>query len=120
MTIEEADIDAEVYAHDPNKNRFFIKVSFNGIGMYINSFSVLESKFENQEYWVQPPAHFQGKGWKPTVEFDKTHYPTWNIIEQKCLQAAKDYIGEEERVNPPSNTSQILSDEPISLDDIPF
>ncbi len=120
MTIDEADIDAEVYAHDEDKNRFYIKVTFNGLGMYINSFAVLPSKFENQEYWVQPPTHRQGTGYKATVEFDKTHYATWNIIEKKCLQAAKDYLGEEKRVNLPSNTSQILSDEPISLDDIPF
>ena len=118
MTIDESDIEAEVYASD-DKNRFYIKVTFNGIGMYINSFAVLPSKFENQEYWVQPPAHRQGAGWKPTIEFDKTHYPTWNIIEQKCLQAVKDSLGEEART---SKLDKVFEpdDKPFTLDDLPF
>lgn len=120
MTIDESDIEAEVYAHDEDKNRFYIKVTFNGIGMYINSFSVLPSKFDDQDYWVQPPAHRQGTVWKPTVEFDKTHYATWNIIEKKCLQAVKDTLGEESRVKGLVSSKDSKDDEPINLDDIPF
>jgi hypothetical protein len=120
LTIDESDIEAEVYAHDEGKDRFFIKVTFNGLGVYINSFAVLPSKFENQEYWVQPPAHRQGSIWKPTVEFDKTHYATWNIIEQKCLQAAKDFASEEARVGKPNKSAKPKDDDLINLDDIPF
>jgi hypothetical protein len=118
MQIEPSDIDVEVYAHDPNKERFFLKVTFNGMGMFINSFSVQPSKFENQEHWVQPPTHRQGQRWTQTVDFDKS-YPLWNIIEKKSFQAVKDFLGEEARVAK-DKVIEPKDDEPINLDDIPF
>ena len=116
MIIEPSYIEAEVYFYDHTKERFFVKITFVGMGMYINSFSIQASKFENQEYWVQPPKHRQGKGWTPTVDFDKG-YQLWHIIEKKAVEAVKYYLSDEAK-EPTKDRVYPVLDEPISLDNI--
>jgi hypothetical protein len=86
--------------------------------MFINSFKVLPSKIEGQEFWVDPPSHRQGSQWKKSVEFDKG-YPLWYIIEKKCLKAVKDEIAEEARVNGQKDNS-VLDDDMPNFDNVPF
>jgi len=121
MNIEASLIEAEVYFSDPVKERYFVKITFLGTGMYINSFSVQTSQFEGKPYWVQPPKHRQGARWVPTVDFDKS-YDLWQIIEIKALSAVEDYRNNKPAVT--SNSKDIvltdISDEPIDLSDIPF
>ena len=120
MTLQE--IEADVYYGDADKDRYYVKITFVGTGMYINSFSVQPSKYENQPYWVQPPKHLQrGKGWTPTVDFDKS-YPIWNVIEHKALEAVKRYKQEATQDFAASKDDVIVDipDGPITLDDIPF
>jgi hypothetical protein len=112
-------IEAEAYYYDPAKDRFFIKISFLGTGMYINSFSVQPSKYEDKPIWVQPPKHRQGSGWTPTVDFVKS-YPLWRIIEQKAIEATKHYKAEEKRVSKKDTVIRDIPDGPINLDDIQF
>lgn len=120
MQIDESGIDAVVYVHNEAKNSFYVKIGFNGMGMYINSFAVQPSKFENQEYWVEPPKRPQrGGGFKQIVEFDKS-YPLWKIIERKALQAVKDYLAEQARLPQKDVVVEVDIDEPINLDDIEF
>lgn len=113
------EIEANVYYGDTSKDRYYVKITFVGIGVYANSFSVMPSKFEDQPYWVQPPKHLQkGKGWTPTIDFDKS-YPIWEEIERKAIEAVELY-----KQNDSPTTKDVvlqqLSKEPISLDDIPF
>jgi hypothetical protein len=119
LDTDPATIEAEAYYYDPAKDRFFIKITFLGTGMFINSFSVQPSKFEDKPYWVQPPKHRQGGGWTPTVDFDKS-YPLWGIIEDKAINAAKHYKAEEQRFSKKDKVVEVNEDEPINLDNIPF
>jgi hypothetical protein len=111
LTVDESDIDVEVYKPDFDKNRFFVKVIFRDLGMFINSFKVLPSKIDGQDFWVDPPSHRQGSQWKKSVEFNKGE-PLWYIIEKKCLKAVKDEIAEEARVSGLKDNSE--------LSDVPF
>lgn len=113
---EAEDIEAEVYQCDKAKDRYFVKVTFVGIGMYINSFSVMPSNYGG--YWVQPPKHRKGANWGDTVEFDQKHYPLWGIIERKALDAVALYK-DEPSTKPNVDTVQ-ANPYPINLDDIPF
>lgn len=112
-------IEASVYYGDLSTDRYYVKITFVGIGVFANSFSVMPSKFENQPYWVQPPKHLQkGKGWTPTIDFDKS-YGLWEIIERKALEAVELYKREDS--SPAKDI--VIEDIPegeITLDDIPF
>jgi hypothetical protein len=88
MEVEAQFIDVQAYHCDLSKERHYVKVTFAGMGMFINSFSVQPSQFENQPLWVQPPKHRQRGGFVPTVDFDKS-YPLWQIIEHKARDAVK-------------------------------
>jgi len=116
LSVELEDIEADVYYHDRENERYFVKVIFHGTGMFINSFSVMPSKFEGQGYWVQAPKYRRGGGWANTVEFDRS-YPLWGIIERKALEAVDRYK------NDPltEEVDEIFGvpERPISLDDIP-
>lgn len=117
MTLQE--IEANVYFGDLSNDRYYVKITFVGIGIYVNSFSVMPSKFENQHYWVQPPKHLQkGKGWTPTVDFDKS-YPIWEEIERKAIEAVELYKAQDS-----SPTKDVVIENipegPITLDNIPF
>lgn len=81
------DIVAEVYAGNVDLEWCYVKISFIGLGMYINSFKVTRSKnFEG--YVVYPPSHSQrGRGLTPSVEFDKSQLQLWSVIERTALQA---------------------------------
>lgn len=118
MLIEPSYIEAEVYVHDKSKNRFFLKITFVEMGMWINSFTVQPSKYEGHDWWVQPPKHRQSKGWTETVDFDKS-YQLWNIIQKKSIQAVKDYLGEEARLSK-DDTFELDDNEPLNLDEVPF
>lgn len=119
MSIDSSLIEAVVYYHDPNKERYFVKITFVELGMFINSFSVQPSKYEGQPLWVQPPKHRQRNGFTPTVDFDKS-YPLWEVIEQKALEA----VGQFNDTNTNSDGKDTLVEaengEVISLKDIPF
>lgn len=121
MQVEPEFIEAEVYHAQADQEHFFVKVTFVGMGMFINSFTVRPSKFEDQTWWVQPPKHRQGKGWTATVDFDKS-YPTWGIIEQKVAEAVELYKNSSPPVTP-SQKDEVVDvdlDKPITLDDIKF
>jgi hypothetical protein len=122
MIVDPNEIDAEVYHHDKERNRFYIKVSFTSLGMYINSFVLQPSKYEDQPAWLQPPKHRQGFKWVGTVDFEKSS-ELWQVIEQKAREAALDY---EQNPPMPLPTKKLdvvieeIPDGPITLDDIPF
>lgn len=113
------DIEASVYYGDLSNDRYYVKIAFVGIGIYVNSFSVMPSKFENQHYWVQPPKHLQkGKGWTPTVDFDKS-YPIWEEIERKAIEAVELYKSQDSSLT----QKPVIDGIPeglVSLEDIPF
>jgi len=109
-------IEASVYYADVKKDRYFVKISFFGTGMYINSFKVQPSKYEGQKYWVQQPTHQQGGGWTPTVDFEKEH-PLWEVIEQKALDAVNAY---KENGSDKKPTGLSRYDSAITIEDIPF
>lgn len=119
MEIEPTLIEAEAYYYDSAKDRYFIKVTFLGTGMYINSFSVQPSKFEGQPLWVQPPKHRQRGGYAPTVDFDKS-YPLWKIVEEKAIEATKTYQALNRNSGWKDTVVEDIPDEPINLDDIEF
>lgn len=117
------DIEAIVYYGNLEKDMYFVKITFIGIGIFINSFSVLPSKFTdtNKQWWVQPPKHRQVGRWAGTVDFDKS-YGLWPIIEEKAIEAVEQY---KKDYAPMTNKSldvvlEDISDEPINLDDLPF
>ena len=85
QNIEFTDIEAEVYHADFTKRRYFVKVHFVGMGMYINSFSVQPS-IREKGLWVSPPTHPQGGKYTTTVDFDKNK-PLWRVVEKKSLEA---------------------------------
>lgn len=119
MDIVPTAITAEVYFCDPEKDRFFVKINFHGVGMWINSFSVTPSKYEAMEWWVQPPAHRQSKGWVPTVDFAKG-YPIWKIIEEKSIQAVEKVKANGYTLSNKDVVIEDIPDGPVNLDDIPF
>lgn len=89
------DIEIVVYYAKPDEDKYFIKVIFVGLGMYINSFSVMPSE-NNNEYAVYPPSHRQmdkrtgGFKWTPTVDLEKEH-PLRLLIEQRAIEAVGQY-----------------------------
>lgn len=119
MNIEPSLIEAEVYFSDPLKDRYFIKISFLGTGMYINSFSVQPSKFEDSPYWLQPPKHRQGMRWIPTVDFAKG-YPLWQIIEEKAIKAVEQYKLDIPSPNSKDVVLEDIDDKPINFDNLSF
>lgn len=121
MEIESSLIEAEAYHCDLANERHFVKVTFLGAGMYINSFAVMPSKFENQPLWVQPPKHRQRNGYVPTVDFDKS-YPLWQIVETKSREAVTRCSNCSDKPNSAGKDTVIeeIPEEPITLDDIPF
>lgn len=119
MQIDPTAITAEVYFCDPEKERFFVKVSFEGTGMWINSFSVTTSKYEGMEWWVQPPAHRQGGGFVPTVDFAKG-FPLWKIIQDKAIEAVEKCKSNGYSLSKKDKVIEEIPDGPITLDDIPF
>ncbi len=116
FTLEAEDIEAEVYQADKAKDRYFIKVTFVGTGMYINSFSVMPSNYGG--YWVQPPKHRKGVRWGDTVEFDQS-YPLWEIIQRKALDAVERYKNEQSANTQMADKVYDVPEGPINLDDIP-
>jgi hypothetical protein len=112
-------IEAKVYHADLSKDSYFVKVTFEGLGLFINSFSVRPSEYGG--YWVQPPKHYQRKGWTATVDFDKS-FGLWQIVESKVLEAVANYSGDKNQTAKSSKDFVLtdISDEPINLDDIPF
>lgn len=119
LDVETTAIEADVYHSDPENDRYFVRISFPDVGMYINSFSVMPSKFEGKPYWVQPPKFRKGKGWGETVEFNKSSY-LWSLIEQKALQAMDDFKNQKPATKIKDTVIEDIPDEPINLDDIPF
>ncbi len=119
MNIDSNLIEATVYHSNPVKDNYYVKIAFLGTGMYINSFSVQPSKFESKPYWVQPPKHWQGNKWVPTVDFEKS-YDLWKIIETKCLDAVKAYSGPTITRKSNDVVLEDIDDGPIDLSDIPF
>lgn len=121
MQIEPSLIEAEVYFSDPIKDMYFVKVSFIGTGMFINSFSVMPSKYDGNEYWLQAPKHRQGTRYVPTVDFAKG-YPLWKIVETKAFEAVKQFKSDRSPI--PNSSRDIvltdISDEPIDLSELPF
>lgn len=120
MNIDSNLIEVSVYHYNPVKQNYYVKVSFLGTGMYINSFSVSNSKFEDRPLWVQPPKHYQGNKWVTTVDFDR-NYDLWKIIENKAIEAVNAHKNEV----PPMRSSRDtiatdIDDEPIDLSAIPF
>ena len=85
-----SDIEATVYYGDTQQDRHFVKISFVGAGVHINSFSVSKSQF-NDGWWVQPPKHRQGSRYTSTVDFDKS-YPLWQLVEQRAIEAVELYV----------------------------
>lgn len=84
------DIEVVVYHGDIANDRYFAKVHFVGLGIYINSFSIQQSA-RHKGYWVSPPRHSQGLGrFTTTVDFDK-NLPTWGIVERRALEAVEQY-----------------------------
>ena len=90
-----SDIEIEVYYAKPDEDKYFIKVKFVGLGMYINSFSVQPSE-NNSEYAVYPPSHKQkdkrtgGFKWASTVDLEKEH-PLRLLIERRAIEAVGQY-----------------------------
>lgn len=117
------DIEASVYHGNFEKDMYFVKITFVGIGVYINSFSVMPTKFVDSDarWWVQPPKHRQARGWTPTVDFDKS-YGLWSIIEEKAIKAVEQYKKDFVPITKESLDVVLedISDEPINLDDLPF
>ena len=108
-TMAISDVEATVYYGDLKQDRYFVKISFIGTGVHINSFSVTKSQF-NDGWWVQPPKHRQGQRWTSTVDFDKS-YPLWEEIEKRAIRAVELYK---------NGGESGVEDKPITLEDIPF
>jgi hypothetical protein len=119
MQIDPSAITAEVYFCDSEKERFFVKVGFEGTGMWINSFSVTTSKYEDVEWWVQAPAHRQNGGFVPTVDFAKG-FPLWKIIQDKAIEAVEKCKSNGYSLSKKDTVVEEIPDGPITLDDIPF
>ena len=120
MKIEADLIEVSVYHYNPVKKNYYVKVSFIGTGMYINSFSVSQSKFDSKPWWVQPPKHFQGNRWVTTVDFDM-NYDLWKIIETKAIDAVDNFNNETPIITKSRDTVlEDIDDGPIDLSDIPF
>jgi hypothetical protein len=71
MDVDEAYIEAEAYYKDPSKERYFVKITFIGLDMFINSFVVQPTRFEGQPMWVQEPKYKNQNRWASHVEFNK-------------------------------------------------
>ncbi len=86
------DIVAEVYAGNVELEWCYVKITFVGLGMYINSFKVTRSK-KSGELVVYPPSHFhKARGLTSTVEFDKSQLQLWFLIERIAVQAYFSWI----------------------------
>ena len=90
MDVDEAYIEAEAYYKDPAKERYFVKITFIGLDMFINSFVVQPTRFEGQPMWVQEPRYMRQRRWVSHVEFNK-HSKLWQIIEDKARAAVEAY-----------------------------
>lgn len=119
LSLEKDDIEAFIYHCDAEKDRYYARITFLGIGLFLNSFSVMPSRYEGQEYWVQPPKQKTGVAWKTIAEFDRS-YPLWDIIEQKILEAVKHYKSDMPLPRIKDVVVEDIPDDPITLDDIPF
>lgn len=113
MDVDEEYIEAEAYYKDPSKDRYFVKITFIGLDMFINSFVVQPTRYEGQPLWVQEPKYMKQNKWVAHVEFNK-HSKLWKIIEDKARQAVALYKDE------PVVVETINTGVPINLDDIPF
>lgn len=118
LLIDQEYVEAEVYHSQPENDRYFVKVSFLGTGMYINSFAVMPGKFD-KPYFVRPPQHWQGRGYARTVDFDKSQQ-LWHIIEKKALAAVETYKSELKQAAIDNLPDEDKMDEPVDLSSIPF
>ncbi len=109
MQVDETKIAVNVYAE--NNGVHYAKVTFQGIGLYINSFTVRVSpKYPEAGLWVQEPKYNVNGKWVKPVEFNKNSH-LWKLVEERCRQAAENYI--------PSDTV-ITEIENINWDKIPY
>lgn len=119
MNIDHNLIEATVYHHNPVKEQYYVKIAFLGTGMYINSFSVKKSQYPSKPFWVQPPQHWQGNKWVPTLDFDR-NYDLWKIIETKSLQAVLDFRNEKPTITRRSSDVVLEDiDSPLDLSSLP-
>ncbi len=85
----------EVHYSDPEKNFYYVKIIFLGAGLYINSFSVKQSKRDGKLWVERPKFRIGGNKYMSHVDFDKSS-ELWKIVEQKALKAVADYKAENE------------------------
>lgn len=89
MHIDDTQVTADVHYADPKKERYYVRITFEGIGLYINSFSVMPSKRDDL-MWVQQPKFRTGSRYMSHAEFDKSS-ELWQIIEYKAREAVDNY-----------------------------
>src|SRR5579884_1701820 len=97
MDVEPSLIEAEVHHADLKNDFYYVKINFLGTGMFITSFVVKRSKYDDQPLWVQPPKFKRGVKWTGHVEFDKSS-ELWAIIEEKAREAVAIYKAEQQRL----------------------
>ena len=108
-------IDAEVTPSSGLKRGYRVKVWDKELGLYINGMMVYPPNAKYPEWGVVPPSRLAGRGrYAYIVEFDKKQQ-FWMEIYDKCVEVAQiEYLNNQDAV------VTEISDEPISLDDIPF
>ncbi len=80
------------------KSYLILKVSFPGIGMYLNGFRIIQYNDERRMYIVdapKSPPYFK----KYLVEFDK-HSTLWRTIQEKCHRVAIEYFADKHPYEP--------------------
>jgi len=103
-------IDASV--HKELASGYRVKVSVVDLGMYINGMVVFQPNDDHKDWSVMTPAMRSGRGnWTHVVEFNKNN-ALWEEIYLACVQAAKQYVSEQDVV------LLDISDEPMSFDNI--
>lgn len=117
MTDESPVIEADVYLKDTGRKRYYVRMSFPELGMYINSFTVQPSKYPEQPYWVQEPKYLNGRAWRSHVEFEKrSELGIWQRIEAKAREAVEAYEAEAAAL-PSSDGDEVYMPSDAELED---
>ena len=101
-------VEAEVISSITNGYR--LKVSVLDLGMFTYGWTARHSERSKDGWWVQPPAVRYGKGWKPTIEFDKSK-SLWLEIKSACIDAVQNYHAPEKVIE---ISDEELTDEAIT------
>ncbi len=108
MQIDTTKITAEVYAENRDSNTLYVKVSIPSLRMYINSCTVMPSKFGG--LWFQMPKFKVGSKWIKPIEFSGDS-ELQDLIKDEAMRAADRYIWDNKLENLFPGATPVSQDE---------